>query len=284
LEQANADVAQAQLDLKQATEDGNQALLDNKQAAIDAKGAQIDLSTAQRDAAPPTQLTVWTERLSSMAPLLFTIIGATQLFTGTTWALNFAWLASPITWIVLGIIALIAVIVLIATKTTWFQDAWRVAWSAIKTAAVAVWDWIKGLPDMIGSAFKKIYDFITAPFRAAFNFVSDACNNTVGKLSWTVPSWVPIIGGNTMSAPKMPKFHEGGRVPGFAGQEVMAILRAEETVLTPQQMAALGARGRGDTYNINVTINLEDLKQLKALQDFLAMLRNNKRRGGEATA
>lgn len=63
--------------------------------------------------------------------------------TAAQWLFNAALWASPITWIVIGILALIAVIVLIATKTTWFQQAWNWAWGGIKAGALAVWNWLK---------------------------------------------------------------------------------------------------------------------------------------------
>jgi hypothetical protein len=279
LKQAQEDLSQAQLDANQATEDGNQALLDNKQAAIDVTGSTISLHEAQRGASPPTTLTLWTERLSSMAPLLFTVIGATNLMTAATWASTVAFLASPITWIVIGIIALIAVIVLIATKTTWFQDIWRAAWNWIKSAAVATWDWLSELPGKLASMFMSIGNSISAPFKAGFNAVSNAWNNTVGKLSWTIPSWVPIVGGNSISAPKLPTFHRGGIVPGTPGEEVLAVLQAGERVSTREQQAsAANAAANSGTTNVYVTLRLEDLKQLKDLQDFLDLLRNNSRR------
>ncbi|GIH07502.1 hypothetical protein Rhe02_55690 [Rhizocola hellebori] len=230
MKQAQADLAQAQLDAKQATEDGNQALLDNTQAAIDAKGAQISLNEAHRNAVAPNQITVWTDRLSALAPIVFSAIGVMQGFTAATWSLNFAWLASPITWIVVGIGILIAAIVLIATKTTWFQDIWRVTWTWIKSTASDVWAYITSLPQKLGDSFSKIGSFITAPFRAAFNYVSDAWNGTIGKLSWSVPNWIPGIGGNTISAPKLPKFHTGGVMPGAPGSEGLAILQAGERI------------------------------------------------------
>ena len=146
------------------------------------------------------------------------------------WLLNAALTANPIGLIIVAVAALVAIIVLIATKTTWFQDLWRAAWGGIKKAASAVWDWLKALPEKIGSEFKSVAGFITAPFRVAFNFVADAWNNTIGKLSWSVPSWVPFIGGSTISAPQLPKFHAGGVVPGAPGQEVMALLQAGERV------------------------------------------------------
>lgn len=58
------------------------------------------------------------------------------------WLFNTALLASPITWIIIGIIALVAVIILIATKTTWFQTVWKYVWGFLKDSALAVWHFL----------------------------------------------------------------------------------------------------------------------------------------------
>ncbi len=87
---------------------------------------------------------------------------ATAVATAAQWALNSALLASPITWIVLGIAAVVAAVVLIATKTDWFQRLWRVCWDAIKSAAQAVWEGgLKSVVDGIVSGFQWIGDKAT---------------------------------------------------------------------------------------------------------------------------
>ena len=154
----------------------------------------------------------------------------TGVWTAAQWLLNVALSANPIGLIILGIVALVGVIILIATKTTWFQTAWKVAWGAIKTAAVNVWNWLSGLPGKIGSAFGRVGNLISAPFRSAFNAVARAWNNTVGSLSWTVPGWVPFVGGNSISAPRLPEFHTGGMASGALGGEFLAVLKAGERV------------------------------------------------------
>jgi phage-related protein len=154
-----------------------------------------------------------------------------KVWAAAQWLMNSALLASPITWIIVGIVALIAVIVLIATKTDWFSKAWRASWAWIKSAASSTWDFLKKIPGWIGSAFSKVGSYILAPYKAAFNGIARAWNATVGRLSWSVPSWVPFIGGNTISVPHLPTFHSGvGRVPGVTGQNVPAILQAGEEV------------------------------------------------------
>ena len=189
----------------------------------------------------------WADLAGGLAPLLLTLAetkvatiaqaaaqkvaaAGTKVWAAAQWLMNTALLASPITWIVVGIVALVAVIVLIATKTDWFSRAWRASWSWIKSAAQDTWNFLKKIPGWIGSAFKSVGNFILAPYKAAFNGIARAWNSTVGKLSWSVPGWVPFIGGNTISVPQLPTFHSGGVVPGPVGSPQLALLQAGETV------------------------------------------------------
>lgn len=166
---------------------------------------------------------------------------ATKGFTVAQNLLKVAFLTSPIGWIVLGIGLLIGAVVLIATKTTWFQTIWRNSWSWIKNAAQNTWNWLKQLPGWIGSAFARINGLITSPFRSAFNGIARAWNNTIGRLSWTVPGWVPGIGGHSISVPRLPTFHSGGLIPGIRGTAVPFIGIAGERV------SGLGSSGGGTT-------------------------------------
>lgn len=186
--------------------------------------------------------------LATAAAQKVAAVGA-KVWAGVQWLLNAALAANPIILIILAVIALIAIIVLIATKTTWFQTIWEkmtavigVAiewvkkgfwawWGIVSTVYGKIWSVLKALPGRIKTAFSSLFDIITAPFRAAFNFVADAWNNTIGRLSWTIPGWVPGVGGNSISAPKLPKFHTGGTASGAMGGEFLALLRSGERVV-----------------------------------------------------
>lgn len=263
--QAALDLRQANQDAAQAQEDHAQAARDGAQAVIDAKTAQLDLADAQRESKPP-ELQKWADQISLITPLLSALVGVVGLVTAAQWAWNVAQLASPTTWIILAIVALVAIIVVIATKTQWFQDLWARSWGVIKREALAVWEWIKTVPDALGNVFAKVADAITWPFRTAFNAVAKAWNNTIGKLSWTVPGWIPGFGGATISAPKIPTFHQGGIVPGAPGQEVLAVLQAGEEVRTRGQQS-----GGGSTVNFPAASGFDRL----ALAWLLELLRAN---------
>jgi hypothetical protein len=239
--QALIDLEQAGVDVRQAQEDSAQAIRDGAQASIDAKGATLDLAEAQRAANPP-DLQKWADQIGMITPILSGLVGVVGIVTAAQWAWNAAQLASPTTWIIVGIAALIAVIVLIATKTDWFQRAWRASWGWIKNAASNTWDFLKRIPGWLGSAFAKVSDFITKPFRGAFNYIARGWNNTIGSLSWTVPGWVPGIGGNSISVPNIPYFHTGGKVPGPPSSEMLAVLQGGERVVSNGEQM----RGQGE--------------------------------------
>lgn len=86
----------------------------------------------------------------------------------------------------------------IDTFIGWLTTAKNAVSDFINNAA----SWFRDLPGKISSAWSGLSDTISAPFKSAFNGIKNAWNNTVGKLSWTVPDWVPIIGGKKFSAPK----------------------------------------------------------------------------------
>jgi hypothetical protein len=243
--QAKNDLAQASLDFLQAEEDAAQATRDASQAAIDGKAATLDLAEAQREANPP-DLQKWADQIGLITPLLTGLVGVVGLVTAAQWAWNVAQYANPTVWIVAAILAVIAVIVLIATKTDWFQKLWRNSWKWITTALSQSWATIKKVGGYIGDFFTGLGRGISGTFKASFNGIASAWNNTVGRLSWTVPGWVPFIGGNTLAVPKIPKFHSGGVVPGAPGSEMLAVLQAGETV-TPagKQAAPLVIRSSG---------------------------------------
>jgi hypothetical protein len=97
---------------------GVQAVLSGEQAA--ATGVQTAALLAQRAA----QLAV---------------AAATRIWTAVQAAFNLVMSANPIILVGLAIVALVAIIVLIATKTTWFQTIWRAMTTAVGAAALWVW-------------------------------------------------------------------------------------------------------------------------------------------------
>jgi len=246
--QAAIDLRQANADLAQAGYDVEQAFADQEQSQIDAKGAQLDLNEAYKEA-NPSSLQQIADTLTVITPLMTGLISVVALATAAQWLWNIAMTANPIGLIIVAVAAIIAGIVLLATQVDWFGNFWKAVWGGIVAYVMWVvhnyqmaWDlivtgfnWVKDnigkIPGLIKGYWSGMFAILTGPFRLAFNFIADAWNNTVGKLSWSVPGWVPGIGGRTISAPRLPHFHTGGMVPGQPGTAVPIMALAGEEVV-----------------------------------------------------
>lgn len=131
------------------------------------------------------------------------------------------------------------------------------AFESIKSGISTVWGFFQTAKDTISTVFTNIADAISGPFKTAFNFISDAWNNTVGKLKWDVPDWVPFIGGKTISVPQLPHFAMGGIYNAtMSGGSGLAVLHDNEMILNPQQQKALfSGNGLGGGQPIVVNIH-----------------------------
>lgn len=152
----------------------------------------------------------WADIAGGIAPLLISMASmnvamvknaitgaATAIWTGVLkvgtlawaaaqWVLNAALTANPIGLIIVGIILLIGIIVLIATKTTWFQTIWRAVWGFIKGAAQAVGAWFAGpFKDFFVGAFNRIRSAVSAVgsfFKSVWSGVTSFVSGIPGRI------------------------------------------------------------------------------------------------------
>lgn len=169
-----------------------------------------------------------------------TVLAAKQaIVTAAQWAWNIAMSANPIGLVVIAIAALVGALVWLFNNNETVRNAMLSAWDAITNAVGAAVGWITNTwssftgwlgrsADSVRATFTSIGDAISNAFRWAFDGIRNAWNSTVGRLNFTIPSWVPGIGGAHFAAPRL---HAGGVVPGPIGRDVVAVLQAGETVL-----------------------------------------------------
>ena len=111
-----------------------------------------------------------------------------------------------------------------------------------------------------------VADVIFGPFKAAFNAIAKLWNNTVGKLSFTVPSWVPGIGGKGFDVPDIPMLAEGGIV----NSATLAMIgeSGPEAVIPLDRASGMGLAGGGST-SITLNVNGGDPNSIvRALQQY----------------
>lgn len=78
----------------------------------------------------------------------------------------------------------------------------------------AVIDFFRGLPGKIKEFAGAIWEPIRESARTVFNAIANLWNNTVGRLSFRAPDWVPGIGGKGFDVPDIPMMRTGGLFRG----------------------------------------------------------------------
>jgi hypothetical protein len=233
-------------------------------------------------------------------------ITAWNALTAVTAAVNAVLGASfSALWVATGAIVIIGIIAALVALQVKFDifgkaiDGIKVGFNAVWGAIKTVFNWVKdnwplllaiitgpfGLAiafvvkfkDDIMSVFSLIYsgikatmgfvaDVITAPFKAAFRAVAGLWNNTIGKLSFKVPSWVPGIGGSGFDVPDIPMLAEGGIVTS----PTLAMIgegRGPEAVIPLSKLGSMGLGGGG---GITVNVNGGDPNSIvRALQQYV---------------
>jgi len=123
----------------------------------------------------------------------------------------------------------------------------------------------------IKAAMGFVANVITAPFKTAFNAVAKLWNNTVGSLSFTIPSWVGFgLGGKGFNVPDIPELKDGGIVT----QATLAMIgegNEPEAVIPLSKLGSMGfGGGGGNTFNVTVT-SADPNAVVAALQRYVRM-------------
>lgn len=202
---------------------------------------------------------------------------ATATWNAIQMVLNGTMMLNPVGLIVAAIAGLVAIVILIATKTTWFQTIWEVVWNAVSAAWDWVWgklkegfellkgafqaigdkagevkDWVvrkwdemvgfvTGLPGRISSAVSGMWDGVKDAFKGALNWIIDKWNN------FRIPA-IRVAGVQVspeINFPDIARFAAGGDVTGgVRGKDsVLAMLMPDEHVWTTKEVAAVGGHG-----------------------------------------
>ena len=156
--------------------------------------------------------------------------------TVATAAFNLVMSLNPIALVVIAIVALIAGLVLAYKKFEGFRNIVDSVFSVIQTVVSVSIGVIKGY-------FETLYGF----YKGIFNGIASLWNNTIGKLSFKVPSWVPGLGGKGFDVPNIPMLAEGGIVT--SATLAMIGEKGPEAVIPLDRMGQMG--GNNVTINVN---------------------------------
>lgn len=168
----------------------------------------------------------------------------TQISTAAQWLWNAALTANPLGLIVVGIAAVIAIMAILYTK-----------FEGVRKVVDNVFGFIK---DVVMESIDVITTYVQTVlgvYKTIFNTIAKLWNNTIGKLSFEFPSWVPGLGGKGFSVPNIPMLAEGGIV----NSPTLAMIgeRGPEAVIPLNR-----AGGMGGNYTINVNGGLSSSAEI----------------------
>lgn len=170
---------------------------------------------------------------------------------------------------------LVGGLVLAYNRSETFRRIVDAAFAAVGRAAGVMWDLIKGAFnkitglidafniggltekwDKVKEAGAGAWNGIKEAARTSFNAIASLWNGTVGKLSFTIPNWVPGIGGNGWNVPDIPMLAAGGIVT----RPTLAVVgeAGPEAVIPLSKMGAMGS-----ALNVQIEISAEQLHQLE---------------------
>ena len=172
------------------------------------KFTEIMLKVSQFAAENTTVIVVLGGVIAGLAVAVLAANAAMKVYQATLlivkaaqFALNAVMAANPITLVVIAIAALVAAFVVAYKTSETFRKFVDGLFDAIKTGVIASVDFLKGYLNTVLGFYKGI-----------FNGIAKLWNNSVGKLSFKAPDWIPGFGGKGFSVPNIPMLAEGGIV------------------------------------------------------------------------
>lgn len=158
---------------------------------------------------------------------------AMGLATAGQWAMNSAMLASPLTWVVIGIAAVVAAGVLLYRNWDTVKAKAGELWATTKEVFGGIYDWAAQKIQPVTGFFKGLYD----------KFIS--FKNAI--LSFQPPEWVSKIGGAIgKAAGSVGKFISGSHASGLDRvpyDGYIAELHKDEMVIPARQSERIRAAG-----------------------------------------
>jgi hypothetical protein len=179
---------------------------------------------------------------------------ATTAFTAVQTAFNAVMALNPIVLIVVGIGLLVAALVIAYKKFDGFRAVVDSVFRFITGA-------VSGSIDLIKGYFSTVLGF----YKTIFNGIASLWNNTIGKLSFKFPSFVPGLGGKGFDVPNIPLLAEGGIV----NSATLAVIgeRGPEAVIPLSKMDSMGGN--------NVTIQVSSADPQAVVDALRRYMRTN---------
>lgn len=125
--------------------------------------------------------------MTTLVPIVLGLAVALGIMAAVIWLVNLAMLANPIAWIILGIVALIAVIALIIIK-----------WDEVSAAVAKAWDWmmekIGQASDWINDKIYRALDWLQGKWDDVWGWITSKASSAINGVM-TAVDWLAAVPG-----------------------------------------------------------------------------------------
>jgi hypothetical protein len=167
--------------------------------------------------------------------IILAVGAAIAVIAASIMAVNLAMALNPFSAIIIGVVAVGAAVVLAYKKFEGFRNVVDAVFSGIKVGF-----------DFVVSYFKTLLTI----YKGIFNGIASLWNNSIGKLSFKFPSFVPGFGGKGFDVPNIPMLADGGIVRSAT---LAVIGEAGPEAVVPLSRA--GEFGMGGGNNVTIHVN-----------------------------
>jgi hypothetical protein len=187
-------------------------------------------------------LTKFGDWASKHPGIILAVGAAIAVIAASIMAVNLAMALNPFSAIIIGVVAVGAAVVLAYKKFEGFRTVVDGVFSGIKIGF-----------DVVVSYFKTLLNI----YKGIFNGIASLWNNSIGKLSFKFPSFVPGFGGKGFDVPNIPMLADGGIVRSAT---LAVIGEAGPEAVVPLSRA--GEFGMGGGGNVTIHVNGGDPQQV----------------------
>jgi hypothetical protein len=194
--------------------------------------------------------------------ILLAIGAAIATIAAAIVAVNIAMALNPFSMIAIAVVGLGALLVVAYKKFSPFK-------TVVDTVFGAIDYWIT---EVTIPAIK----LMLTVFKTVFNGIASIWNNTVGKISFEIPKWVPGLGGKGFDMPNIPMLANGGIVTS----PTLALIgeAGPEAVIPLSQMGNMGG-------GMNITVNAGLVSTPDQIgQQIIEAIQRAQRRSGQVFA
>ena len=131
--------------------------------------------------------------VGSLGKLFLSAKNAIGLVKTAVLGMNTAFLASPITWVIAGIVALVAAFVVLWNKSEAFRNFWKGLFEQVKSSFMQAWQTLQPALQNLGQKFKELYQAVQPILEVLGVVLGAVLTSVIGQFIGTIQGIIAAL-------------------------------------------------------------------------------------------